>query len=177
MKLFHCIGVVEKFLQILAHFTQFVKYQPNFLQNCTLAENKFPQIIQDANCLASSNHFNYPLFRLIRTKINTEIRSDEVMFQQVMEFLQSKFKFKLLQNFKNVFFTAFYLHIRRNTSYKNHKTYFCTIQYCNISPFLHSSSRGRVVKALDLKSNGLCPRRFDPCRLPNHFFSLKRRHQ
>ena len=26
-------------------------------------------------------------------------------------------------------------------------------------------TRGRVVKALDLKSNGLCPRRFEPCRL------------
>ena len=24
---------------------------------------------------------------------------------------------------------------------------------------------GRVVKALDLKSNGLCPRRFEPCQL------------
>ena len=27
------------------------------------------------------------------------------------------------------------------------------------------SSCGRVVKALDLKSNGLCPRRFEPCQL------------
>ncbi len=31
------------------------------------------------------------------------------------------------------------------------------------------SSRGRVVKALDLKSNG---RRFEPCRLRNIFFSF-----
>ena len=28
-----------------------------------------------------------------------------------------------------------------------------------------TSSRGRVVKALDLKSNGIFPRRFEPCRL------------
>ena len=27
------------------------------------------------------------------------------------------------------------------------------------------SSRGRVVKALDLKSNGVSPRRFESCRL------------
>ena len=30
-----------------------------------------------------------------------------------------------------------------------------------------TSSCGRVVKALDLKSNGLCPRRFEPCQLRN----------
>ena len=30
---------------------------------------------------------------------------------------------------------------------------------------LHYSSRGRVVKALDLKSNGVSPRRFESCRL------------
>ena len=32
------------------------------------------------------------------------------------------------------------------------------------------SSRGRVVKALDLKSNGVSPRRFESCRLRNNFF-------
>jgi hypothetical protein len=31
------------------------------------------------------------------------------------------------------------------------------------------SSRGRVVKALDLKSNELCSRRFESCRLRNKF--------
>ena len=30
---------------------------------------------------------------------------------------------------------------------------------------IYPSSCGRVVKALDLKSNGLCPRRFEPCQL------------
>ena len=30
---------------------------------------------------------------------------------------------------------------------------------------MYLSSCGRVVKALDLKSNGLCPRRFEPCQL------------
>ena len=30
-------------------------------------------------------------------------------------------------------------------------------------------SCGRVVKALDLKSNGLCPRRFEPCQLRQPF--------
>ena len=34
------------------------------------------------------------------------------------------------------------------------------------------SSRGRVVKALDLKSNGVSPRRFEPCRL-RIFFQQK----
>ena len=34
------------------------------------------------------------------------------------------------------------------------------------------SSRGRVVKAFDSKSNGLCPRRFESCRLRNLFFFL-----
>ena len=32
------------------------------------------------------------------------------------------------------------------------------------------SSCGRVVKALDLKSNGLCPRRFEPCQLRQPFY-------
>ena len=32
-------------------------------------------------------------------------------------------------------------------------------------------SRGRVVKALDLKSNGVSPRRFESCRLRTVFFS------
>ena len=32
---------------------------------------------------------------------------------------------------------------------------------------LLSCSRGRVVKALDLKSNGVSPRRFESCRLRN----------
>ena len=39
--------------------------------------------------------------------------------------------------------------------------------------FVHEhvrSSRGRVVKAFDSKSNGLCPRRFESCRLRNLFF-------
>ena len=31
------------------------------------------------------------------------------------------------------------------------------------------SSRGRVVKALDLKSNGIFPRRFEPCSQRNCF--------
>ena len=31
-------------------------------------------------------------------------------------------------------------------------------------------SCGRVVKALDLKSNGFYPRRFEPCQLRNLFF-------
>ena len=31
-------------------------------------------------------------------------------------------------------------------------------------------SCGRVVKALDLKSNGLCPRRFEPCQLRKQFY-------
>ena len=35
-----------------------------------------------------------------------------------------------------------------------------------------NSRRGRVVKALDLKSNGLCPRRFEPCRLRENCFEL-----
>ena len=35
------------------------------------------------------------------------------------------------------------------------------------------SSRGRVVKALDLKSNGVSPRRFEPCRLRNILVSRK----
>ena len=30
---------------------------------------------------------------------------------------------------------------------------------------IQSGCFGRVVKALDLKSNGLCPRRFEPCQL------------
>ena len=34
------------------------------------------------------------------------------------------------------------------------------------------SSRGRVVKALDLKSNGDSPRRFESCRLREHFISF-----
>ena len=39
-------------------------------------------------------------------------------------------------------------------------------------PFFSSSSRGRVVKALDLKSNGVSPRRFESCRLRKRdFFS------
>lgn len=33
----------------------------------------------------------------------------------------------------------------------------------------HTSSRGRVVKALDLKSNGVSPRRFESCRLRKYF--------
>ena len=33
----------------------------------------------------------------------------------------------------------------------------------------NTSSCGRVVKALDLKSNGLCPRRFEPCQLRQPF--------
>ena len=37
-----------------------------------------------------------------------------------------------------------------------------------------SSSCGRVVKALDLKSNGLCPRRFEPCQLRDFFSSTIR---
>ena len=36
----------------------------------------------------------------------------------------------------------------------------------------HLSSCGRVVKALDLKSNGLCPRRFEPCQLRRYFFKF-----
>ena len=36
-----------------------------------------------------------------------------------------------------------------------------------------SSSCGRVVKALDLKSNGLCPRRFEPCQLRKPFDTTK----
>ena len=35
---------------------------------------------------------------------------------------------------------------------------------------LYVSSRGRVVKALDLKSNGIFPRRFESCRLRNILF-------
>ena len=31
---------------------------------------------------------------------------------------------------------------------------------------------GRVVKALDLKSNGLCPRRFEPCQLREPFIDI-----
>ena len=34
---------------------------------------------------------------------------------------------------------------------------------------MSSSSRGRVVKALDSKSNGVSPRRFESCRLRNLF--------
>ena len=34
------------------------------------------------------------------------------------------------------------------------------------------SSRGRVVKALDLKSNGVSPRRFESCRLRQSFFNM-----
>ena len=34
------------------------------------------------------------------------------------------------------------------------------------------SSRGRVVKALDLKSNGIFPRRFEPCRLRKSFLDF-----
>lgn len=40
-----------------------------------------------------------------------------------------------------------------------------------------SSSDGRVVKALDLKSNGVSPRRFEPCSLRpagGELFSLTR---
>ena len=35
-----------------------------------------------------------------------------------------------------------------------------------------SSSRGRVVKALDSKSNGVSPRRFESCRLRNVFITF-----
>ena len=35
------------------------------------------------------------------------------------------------------------------------------------------SNRGRVVKALDLKSNGVSPRRFESCRLRSFFLSLE----
>ena len=37
---------------------------------------------------------------------------------------------------------------------------------------MSSSSRGRVVKALDSKSNGVSPRRFESCRLRNIFLPL-----
>ena len=37
----------------------------------------------------------------------------------------------------------------------------------------HLGSCGRVVKALDLKSNGLCPRRFEPCQLRYPFDRFK----
>ena len=39
---------------------------------------------------------------------------------------------------------------------------------------LKQSSCGRVVKALDLKSNGLCPRRFEPCQLRQIFEHQKK---
>ena len=39
----------------------------------------------------------------------------------------------------------------------------------------HLCSCGRVVKALDLKSNGLCPRRFEPCQLRNCFPQITKR--
>ena len=37
---------------------------------------------------------------------------------------------------------------------------------------LHTSCDGRVVKALDLKSNGVSPRRFEPCSQRKKFFNL-----
>ena len=37
---------------------------------------------------------------------------------------------------------------------------------------LQMCSCGRVVKALDLKSNGLCPRRFEPCQLREAFIDI-----
>ena len=37
---------------------------------------------------------------------------------------------------------------------------------------IQRGSCGRVVKALDLKSNGLCPRRFEPCQLRQPFDEL-----
>ena len=39
-------------------------------------------------------------------------------------------------------------------------------------PTLPSSSRGRVVKAIDQKSIGLCPRRFESCRLRTVLLSI-----
>ena len=43
------------------------------------------------------------------------------------------------------------------------------IDYCvlTLSGVFSASSRGRVVKAMDLKSIGLCPHRFESCRLRN----------
>ena len=35
---------------------------------------------------------------------------------------------------------------------------------------LHTSCDGRVVKALDLKSNGVSPRRFEPCSQRTNIF-------
>ena len=44
-----------------------------------------------------------------------------------------------------------------------------------IMAVLYNSSRGRVVKASDSKSDGLCPRRFESCRLRDFFFNCKER--
>ena len=108
------------------------------------------------------------------TKFNTEIRSNEVMIQQVMEFLQCYVNFISCCGIRRKYFSLFlFTFLTQEFIKKNHKTYFSTIHYVNICPLSYSSSRGRVVKALDLKSNGLCPRRFEPCRLRNGiFFSL-----
>ena len=44
------------------------------------------------------------------------------------------------------------------------------------TPLIYVSSRGRVVKALDLKSNGVSPRRFESCRLRKGFCLFGTKH-
>ena len=47
------------------------------------------------------------------------------------------------------------------------------VEYGNETGTCRRRSRGRVVKAMDLKSIGFYPRRFESCRLrPNFFFSI-----
>jgi hypothetical protein len=63
----------------------------------------------------------------------------------------------------------------RNVLFKDLSRRIRKVAQCRYVCIYRTSSRGRVVKALDSKSNGLCPRRFESCRLRNVLFKDLRR--